>query len=1227
MRSTLISILIICFCVGLIAQDAKPYSNIYVFSNLADLDDETPAFLQALQEQVESETEPTQILILGDLVDKDGLDSKKDGRNLKLLKEFHELDHVDLFITSGDRDWDNSGEKGFKQVLDLEDYIEDELKIKNRFFPEKACPGPEAIDINQHTRIIFFNSQWFIHPHDKAGASDSDCKILSENIYPIQFSSFWDELEEQIEEAEGRNVIVAAHHPVYSNTVVGGKKLAKYHLIPIMGTLYKSFRQNIGSPRELAYLPYHQFAQNMRETLANYKSVIYLSGHDRNMDIHLQGRNLYINSGSIGRQFATAKSDKSLFQSTTPGFLKLQLFENGDINTHIYSYEDNEIRKIEAETELLTSGCNEAVNDSLINSRLNPCFEEIEDTENWLETFVLYDDKGVGIANPYFEANGFRKMMMGEHYRDIWTKRIEVPYLDLSKKYGGLTPYATGGSGQTSSLRFHAGDGNEYYFRDVKKNEARSMSFIQLNSVYRFLNTELTSNSHPYASGIVATLLDSTDILHEDAELFLLPDDPALGPYQSEFGDHLGYLQQRVTVSKKTGQVFGDADDLYSMTKLYRKIFKDNKTVVDQQEYAMARLFDMWIGDWDRHEDNWKWAVFKDDEIKRIRPIPKDRDHAFSKYQGLIPSIIDLVMQGHEEFGHKISNLQHLNFKARHLDRLFTNGVDRSQWIEAGKKLESLMTNGLIDKALATLPPELDKVETASIREKLISRRSQLPEVAGRYHDHISKQVDIIGSNKREIIDVERLPNGNVKVIVFDRKKNGGRGFLNMQRIFDRNITKEIRIYSLGAKDEINITGSAPKSIVVRIMGGRGKDKITDTSSVPGSYHMTRIYDSQGKDKVEGDDEFIRIKPLKRIDYNPRTFEYNAMIPFAGFRLSGSNGFGLEAQLNRTTQGFNKPLYKTRQGLKYVYYPGIGSHRVDLKYRYRHWFRFADLQIRARYGHLYDKFPHFFGIGNGSFYDDDLVDEKFNRVDYDIVRAEINLERPFWFKSHYYGGIGYEYHRTGPLDEDFSVFNLSSSENLDGLGKENIGFVHGGIFFDLRDRGFLPESGSELEFKQVMGIRFSQDGEFFGTTDIHFRHYETLKAGIPITLMLGTGGTFSYGKSPFYYLAALGSDNYLRGSSRKRYLGDHMTYLNSELRFKLGTWYTPLIPFYYGFYVFDDIGRVFDGDTPFTSGDWHNTYGAGIFLTPVIGVINLNILVANSPDKDLYVDLNFSFDF
>ena len=50
--------------------------------------------------------------------------------------------------------------------------------------------------------------------------------------------------------------------------------------------------------------------------------------------------------------------------------------------------------------------------------------------------------------------------------------------------------------------------------------------------------------------------------------------------------------------------------------------------------FLKARLFDMMIGDWDRHRRQWRWAKFE--RRAGWQPIPEDRDTAFSRYEGVI---------------------------------------------------------------------------------------------------------------------------------------------------------------------------------------------------------------------------------------------------------------------------------------------------------------------------------------------------------------------------------------------------------------------------------------------------------------------------------------------------------------------------------------------------------------------------------------------------------------
>ena len=49
----------------------------------------------------------------------------------------------------------------------------------------------------------------------------------------------------------------------------------------------------------------------------------------------------------------------------------------------------------------------------------------------------------------------------------------------------------------------------------------------------------------------------------------------------------------------------------------------------------------MWIGDWDRHEDQWRWSETKTkDGDRTFTAVPEDRDIAFFKGDGVLPYLI-----------------------------------------------------------------------------------------------------------------------------------------------------------------------------------------------------------------------------------------------------------------------------------------------------------------------------------------------------------------------------------------------------------------------------------------------------------------------------------------------------------------------------------------------------------------------------------------------------------
>jgi outer membrane protein assembly factor BamA len=77
---------------------------------------------------------------------------------------------------------------------------------------------------------------------------------------------------------------------------------------------------------------------------------------------------------------------------------------------------------------------------------------------------------------------------------------------------------------------------------------------------------------------------------------------------------------------------------------------------------------------------------------------------------------------------------------------------------------------------------------------------------------------------------------------------------------------------------------------------------------------------------------------------------------------------------------------------------------------------------------------------------------------------------------------------------------------------------------------------------------------------------------------------------------AVGQNNYLRGFRKNRFSGRSMAYNSIELRAKLFTVKSYILPGAFGLVGFNDVARVWSDDEH--SRKWHDSYGGGIYYIP-----------------------------
>jgi hypothetical protein len=435
------------------------------------------------------------------------------------------------------------------------------------------------------------------------------------------------------------------------------------------------------------------------------------------------------------------------------------------------------------------------------------------------------------IPGPEYQAGWLHRVLFGEHYRDLWATPMKVKVLNLE----GFTPVKMGGGYQTKSLRLKGSDGKLYVFRSVNKDPKRALPLELQDTFAADVAQDQISSSNPAGALVVDVLADALGVLHPKPTLALMPDDERLGQYRETFAGILGIFEDYPAVGEDGTPGFAGSDKIVSTIKLFETLEKDNNNVVNAEALLTARLLDVFVGDWDRHIDQWRWARFMEDGRAVWYPIPRDRDQAFTRFDGLLPSIGAKAITQLEHFDEHINDIASLTFSGRFVDRRLLVSLDRQAWERIAHQVSKKLTDEVIENAVAHLPPEFYAKRGAWLTKALKSRRDGLKKAAETYYRLVSDYVDVHFSDDPEDVDVQRIDDDRVEVVAYQRQKDSGeRGRELFRRTFRRDETKEIRLYLHGGNDRCTVRGKVESSIDVRVIGGGGDDELVDESHVRG---------------------------------------------------------------------------------------------------------------------------------------------------------------------------------------------------------------------------------------------------------------------------------------------------------------------------------------------------------------------------------------------------------
>jgi hypothetical protein len=811
-------------------------------------------------------------------------------------------------------------------------------------------------------------------------------------------------------------------------------------------------------------------------------------------------------------------------------------------------------------------------------------------------------------AGARYAQGGVHRFLLGGGYRDLWTTPIRVPVLDLSAA-GGLRAVKQGGGMQTRSLTLEARDGREYRFRSLDKDPSRFFAPEQRGSIVTSLWQDQTSAIHPAGALVAARLLEAVGVPHPSPQLVVLPDAPALGEFRAEFAGLLGTFEEHPEEGEDDTPGFAGFRKVVGTDKLFERLNESPGHQVDARVYLTARLLDILLNDFDRHEGQWRWGAAAPEEPARWLPIPRDRDQAFIAYGGALIRLARMRAPKLVDFDSTF-NLTGLTMTGGPIDRRLLSALTREAWDSAARSVRARLTDEVISEAVRRMPPPYYEQVGSAMEATLRARRDRIPRVAEAYYRRIARTVDVHATDADETADVTWHDDGAVTVAV--SAKGARRPWY--ERRFVPEETREVRLYLHGGDDRARASGERRSPITVRVIGGRGDNELSDAGE-----RRVRIYDEgkTGKEDVRyGPDSLVTPlidrRPWPAPDRAPGDDHGGRFVPALSAGYSSTLGVttGLELALER--YGFRRAPYASRftAGLLHASEPSATRFRVVADWQREASPLYAALTLQRSTLEI----VRFYGLGN-----DTPAAASGEAVALDHRQLKAAVEAGLRGHRHRAAiGVAVLDART-PAQPGRRIALAPPAGPLDAT---QLG-VEASFLLDTRDDVAAPARGLLLRTAVEAVPAVLGNDELYGRLGASASGYLPLPLpGTPVLALRG-GGAWLAGEYPFWAAARVGGAGSLRGYDEDRFAGDAAAWGGAELRVKLGH-VVALLPFDIGIHGLAEAGRVWlEGES---SDGWHEAWGGGAWIAVMGRTGTLSLTLARGESRSvMYLRGGFGF--
>ncbi|WP_276480307.1 BamA/TamA family outer membrane protein [Paraflavitalea pollutisoli] len=1087
-----------------------------------------------------------------------------------------------VYFVPGNHDWDRMGSKGLAKIQAQSGFLEQQNDSLLKMLPPNGCPDPQEISLGDNLAIIAFDSEWWLFPYDKSSnAADCGCRTKEDVVA---------KLIELLYKNRYKMILLAAHHPFQSYGHHGGYYSIVDHLfpftainknlyipLPIVGSLYPILRKTIVNPEDMGHPWYKEMIKQVSAVADRIPNLVYAAGHEHGLQF-IKSNEVQVVSGAGAKRNYARKGKNALYASSQSGFVTADLLLNNNLRFTYYVATEKGVTPAFSYTQV---------------------YVKVKEQEQLAIKAIPSDSITMAPVARFDSVGRFHRWLFGENYRKDYATPTTFPVLRISEIKGGLTPSRLGGGHQSKSLRLLDKEGKEWALRSVEKYPDVLLPEELRGTFVKDLLSDNMSSNYPYGAVIVPPIAKQLGIPHAEPIIGYVAPDTALGIYSNTFANTLCLLELR--------EPLGDSDNT---PKMRRKVDEDNDNSFDSTAYLRARMLDLLIGDWDRHEDQWRWFPEKDGKGKKYLAVPRDRDQVFYVNNGVIPGIAKWnwllpFLQGFESDYH---NIQGILWESRYLNGRFLVQFSYEDWMRIANEFVAQVTDSVLEEGLKRLPAAAYQLRHDEFLRILKDRRNNLPKAMDKYYHFINKIVDVKATDKHELVEITDAPNNGITVQVNKLSKSGKTEDQLFKKTFDPADTKEVRLYLAKGNDSVRFNNTN-NGIRLRVVGGEGTKAYTAVDGKGG----IKLYNRTDNTSFYGDAGRLRKRSSNDsafTSFNPVDL-YNVTQPLGTIGLNVDDGFLLGAGFRHIRrQGFRKKPYT-----KVAQYSGLQqllvshsfstkAYKVDYRGEWIQALGKADIITQAII-----KAPNntinFFGRGNESEFDKIDGFRTYYRTRFNTYQAWAALRWGTTKGSSLAIGPAAQIYRfddegnKGRFIENTAAIGSYDSATI-ADDKSHVGIILNYIR-DKRNNTVLTTWGSYINVR-IQGFKgVNQYSKSFAQIIPEVAFYKPLNARSTIVLANRLGGAVTLGKTTFYQSVFLGGHENLLGYRQYRFAGDHSVYNNLELRVKIADVGGYVLPGVMGMVGFYDIGRVWqDGEK---SGKWHNGVGGGLFFAPAQMVV------------------------